>query len=158
MISVFVTPLFYVLAMGVLLGGFIDGRPRQLEGATSYLAFVVPGLVAAHAMQIAVGETTYPVMGVIKWQRTFYAKLATPLAARDLVTRTWSSCIFRRRVRVRGLHAGAGAVRRLRVLVGADPRLRSSQVLVGMAFAALVFASACGSSPRRASACSSGSA
>ena len=55
--------------MGVLLGGFIEGDPDQLEGATSYLAFVVPGLVAAHAMQTAVGETTYPVMGMIKWQQ-----------------------------------------------------------------------------------------
>ena len=49
--------------MGVLLGGFIDADPDRLEGATSYLAFVVPGLIAAHAMQTAVGETTYPVMG-----------------------------------------------------------------------------------------------
>ena len=60
---------FYVLAMGVLLGGFIEGDPAELEGATSYLAFVVPGLVAAHAMQTAVGETTYPVMGMIKWHK-----------------------------------------------------------------------------------------
>ena len=59
----FVSPLFYVVAMGVLLGGFIEGDPAKLEGATSYLAFIVPGLVAAHAMAIAVGETTYPVMG-----------------------------------------------------------------------------------------------
>ena len=61
-ISSFVAPLFYVVAMGVLLGGFIEGDPAELEGATSYLAFLVPGLVAAHAMQTAVGETTYPVM------------------------------------------------------------------------------------------------
>ena len=56
----FATPLFYVVAMGVLLGGFIDGDPERLEGATSYLAFVVPGLVAAHAMTIAVSESTTP--------------------------------------------------------------------------------------------------
>ena len=59
--------------------------PDQLEGATSYLAFVVPGLVASHAMQTAVGEITYPVMGMIKWQRVYYSMLATPLAVRDLV-------------------------------------------------------------------------
>ena len=64
-ISSFVAPLFYVVGMGVLLGGFIEGDPDKLEGATSYLAFVVPGLIAAHAMQTAVGETTYPVMGMI---------------------------------------------------------------------------------------------
>ena len=84
-ISSFVAPLFYVLAMGVLLGGFIEGDPAELEGATSYLAFLVPGLVAAHAMQTAVGETTYPVMGMIKWQRIYDSMLATPLQVRDLV-------------------------------------------------------------------------
>ncbi len=84
-VSSFLTPLLYVVAMGVLLGGFIDGDPDTLEGATSYLGFVVPGLVASHAMTIAVSESTYPVMGAIKWHRTFYAQLATPLAVRDLV-------------------------------------------------------------------------
>lgn len=84
-ISSFVAPLFYVVAMGVLLGGFIEGDPDQLEGATSYLAFVVPGLIAAHAMQTAVGETTYPVMGMIKWQRIYDSMLATPLRVPDVV-------------------------------------------------------------------------
>ncbi|WP_185996288.1 ABC transporter permease [Nocardioides campestrisoli] len=84
-IASFVAPLFYVVAMGVLLGGFIQADPDRLEGATSYLAFVVPGLVAAHAMQVAVDETTYPVMGGIKWGKTYWAQLATPLQVRDIV-------------------------------------------------------------------------
>ncbi len=42
-ISSFLAPLLYILAMGVLLGGFIKGDPAKLEGATSYLAFVAPG-------------------------------------------------------------------------------------------------------------------
>ena len=94
-ISSFVAPLFYVVAMGVLLGGFIEGDPAKLEGATSYLAFLVPGLVAAHAMQTAVFETTYPVMGMIKWQRVYDSMLATPLQARDLVLGTLGFVIFR---------------------------------------------------------------
>lgn len=84
-ISSFVSPLFYVVGMGVLLGGFIEGDPARLEGATSYLAFIVPGLVAVHAMTQAIGETTYPVMSGIKWQRTYHAQMATPLAVRDIV-------------------------------------------------------------------------
>src|SRR3546814_10514366 len=36
-------------------------------------------------MQLAVGETTYPVMGGIKWHKTYHAQLATPLSARDVV-------------------------------------------------------------------------
>ena len=81
--------------MGVLLGGFIDADPGKLEGATSYLAFVVPGLVASHAMTIAVSESTYPVMGAIKWHKTFYAQLATPLAVRDLVNAFVAFVVFR---------------------------------------------------------------
>lgn len=94
-ISSFVAPLFYVVAMGVLLGGFIDAGAERLEGATSYLAFVVPGLVAAHAMQIAVGETTYPVMGGIKWHKTYLAQLATPLSVRDIVNAHLGFVLFR---------------------------------------------------------------
>jgi len=56
-VTSFVMPLLYVLAMGVLLGGFVRGG-TDLEGAPSYLAFVAPGLVAAQAMQTATGETT----------------------------------------------------------------------------------------------------
>ena len=138
-VNSFVTPLFYVVAMGVLLGGFIDSDPAALEGATSYLAFIVPGLVAAHAMQLAVSETTYPVMGAIKWHKTFYAQLATPLAVRDLVNAFLAFVI----VRV----ASACAVFML-VLAPFGvfetwwgPILAwLSQVLVGTAFATLVFA------------------
>ena len=138
-ISSFVAPLFYVLAMGVLLGGFIEGDPAELEGATSYLAFLVPGLVAAHAMQTAVGETTYPVMGMIKWQRIYDSMLATPLVARDLVLahlafvtfRVASSCaVFMVVVAPFGVFASWwGALLAFGV-----------QVLVGTAFGSLVYA------------------
>ena len=137
-VNSFATPLFYVVAMGVLLGGFIEGDPDRLEGASSYLAFIVPGLVAAHAMTLAVSETTYPVMGAIKWHKTFYAQLATPLAVRDLVNAFLCFVLFR--------VASACAVFML-VLAPFGvfetwwgPVLAwLSQVLVGMAFATLVF-------------------
>ena len=84
-ISSFVVPLLYILAMGVLLGGFIEGDPRELEGATSYLSFVAPGMLAAQSMTTVFGEVTYPVMGMIKWQRVYYGMIATPLSVRDIV-------------------------------------------------------------------------
>lgn len=138
-ISSFVTPVFYVVAMGVLLGGFIEGDPAKLEGATSYLAFVVPGLVAAHAMQTAVGETTYPVMGMIKWHKTYEAMLATPLAVRHLVTAHLLFVLFR-------LATTCGVFMLALVPFGVfatwwGPLLAFlAQVLVGMAFAGLVYA------------------
>jgi lipooligosaccharide transport system permease protein len=54
----------------------VDGVP--------YVAFVAPGVLAANAMQTAVGEATYPVMGAIKWQRQYHAMLAAPLGVADL--------------------------------------------------------------------------
>jgi lipooligosaccharide transport system permease protein len=84
-ISSFVVPLLYILAMGVLLGGFIKDDPTKLEGATSYLAFVAPGMLAAQSMTTVFGEVTYPVMGMIKWQRVYFGMIATPLSVRDIV-------------------------------------------------------------------------
>jgi lipooligosaccharide transport system permease protein len=94
-VTSFASPLFYVLAMGVLLGGFVHVSPDQLEGAPSYLAFIVPGLIAAQAMQTAVFETTYPVMGAIKWHKSFYAQLSTPLESRDLANAFLMFTLFR---------------------------------------------------------------
>jgi lipooligosaccharide transport system permease protein len=93
--SSFVLPLFYLLAMGVLLGGFIDAGSARLDGAPTYLAFVAPGLVAANAMQVVMGETTWPVMGMLKWQRTYYAMTASPLAVVDIVAAQLLYVLFR---------------------------------------------------------------
>ena len=82
--SSFLAPLFYVLAMGVLLGGFIEGDPARLEGATSYLDFIVPGLVAAHAMQTAVADTSYPVFSNFKWNKVYDSMVATPITVRQV--------------------------------------------------------------------------
>ncbi len=137
-VSSFISPIFYVLAMGVLLGGFIDGDPDQLEGATSYLAFIVPGLVAAHAMQTAVSETTYPVMGMIKWQRIYDSMIATPLRIRDIVAAHLLFVLFR-------LATTCGVFMLVLTPFGVfatwwGPVLAYlSQLLVGMAFASLIY-------------------
>ncbi|MBA3781535.1 ABC transporter permease [Nocardioides sp. InS609-2] len=138
-ISSFVSPIFYVLAMGVLLGGFIDGDPEQLEGATSYLAFIVPGLVAAHAMQTAVGEMTYPVMGMIKWQRVYDSMLATPLRVRDLVGAHLLFVLFRLLVTCAVFMLVVAPFGLFETWWGVALAYLG-QVLVGMAFAALTFA------------------
>ncbi|HSE10236.1 MAG TPA: ABC transporter permease [Nocardioidaceae bacterium] len=94
-ISSFITPLLYVAAMGLLLGGFIDEGGAQLEGAPTYLAFIAPGLLAAHVMQTAAGETMWPVMGAIKWNKTYYGMIATPLGIADIVTAHLLFVLFR---------------------------------------------------------------
>lgn len=140
--SSFLSPLLYVLAMGVVLGGFIDGDPDQLEGATSYLAFIVPGLVAAHAMQTAVSESTYPVMSMIKWQRVYDSMLATPLTVPQVVVGHLAFIGVR-------LAATCGVFMLVLAPFGVfatwwGPLVAYlSQILVGMTFASLVYGLTC---------------
>jgi lipooligosaccharide transport system permease protein len=94
-VSSFVNPLFYVLAMGVLLGDYVEGDPGQLEGASSYLVFIAPGLLASQAMQTVFGEVTYPVMGMIKWHKTYFGMTATPLSVREVILGHLGFVLFR---------------------------------------------------------------
>lgn len=94
-ITSFLMPLLYVAAMGMLLGGFIEADPGELEGAANYLAFVAPGLLAGQAMQVVIGEVTWPVMGMVKWQRIAYGMTATPLTAVDVVNAHLGFLVFR---------------------------------------------------------------
>jgi len=125
--------------MGVLLGGFINKGGANLDGAPSYLAFIAPGLVAAQAMQTATGEVTYPVMGMIKWHRTYYGMTATPLGVGDVVSAQLLFVAFR-------VAASCGVF----LVVLAPFGVFSSapgvvvaffvSILVGLAFAAPIFA------------------
>jgi lipooligosaccharide transport system permease protein len=83
-ISSVVTPVVYLLALGVGLGVFVD-RTTDLPDGISYLEFVAPGLMAATAMQLATFESAWPVLGAIKWDRQYHAMLATPLRVRDVM-------------------------------------------------------------------------
>jgi lipooligosaccharide transport system permease protein len=79
-----VSPVVYLLALGVGLGVFVD-RSADLPNGVSYLEFVAPGLMAATAMQISSFEASWPVLSAIKWDRQYHAMLATPLRIRDVI-------------------------------------------------------------------------
>ncbi|HET7280453.1 MAG TPA: ABC transporter permease [Dermatophilaceae bacterium] len=80
----FLSPLLFLLSMGVGLGSLVD-RQAGGVGGTSYLHFVVPAIVATQAMWVANGESTYQVLGYIKWNMGYHAMLATPLAVTDVL-------------------------------------------------------------------------
>ncbi len=85
-VSSFLLPVLYLAAMGVGLGGFIDSPGAQQRlGGVSYLQFVAPGLLAATAMQTAIGESTYPVLGNFKWTKVYLSMVATPLGVPSVV-------------------------------------------------------------------------
>jgi lipooligosaccharide transport system permease protein len=79
-----VNPVFYLGAIGIGLGTLVN-KAHSTPGGVTYLAFVAPGVLAATAMQVATTEASWPVLGSIKWTRSYYAMLATPLGIRDIV-------------------------------------------------------------------------
>ncbi len=86
LVSTFVSPTLYLLAMGVGLGSFVNkGAHTASLGGVSYLQFVAPGLAAAAAALTAASEATFPVMGALKWTRTYFGMLATPLRVGDVL-------------------------------------------------------------------------
>jgi len=85
LVSSFLLPLLYLASMGVGLGSFVDDNGTGALGGVSYLQFIAPGLLASTALQIAVGEATYPVLSGLKWQKFYYSMIATPLRPADVV-------------------------------------------------------------------------
>ncbi|MBW3575931.1 MAG: ABC transporter permease [Actinobacteria bacterium] len=83
--SAFVTPVLFLAALGLGLGGLVDEGGGLVAGLP-YLVFVTPGLLAATAMQTAAGDALWPVMLGTKWARTFHAMVATPLRPSDVYT------------------------------------------------------------------------
>jgi lipooligosaccharide transport system permease protein len=109
----FLNPLFFLLSVGVLLGGLINRNTANLGGLT-YLQFVAPGLLAATAMQIGANESSFPILAGVKWNRTYHAAISTPLRTAELlagvlgwvgVRMTVAASIFA------GIAAAAGAFR-----------------------------------------------
>lgn len=77
-----VTPVLFLGAMGLGLGGLVDDPDRL--GGLDYLGFVAPGLLVASAVQSAAGESLWPVMAGHKWIGTFHAMATTPLRPADV--------------------------------------------------------------------------
>ena len=83
-ISRFLSPLFFLAAMGLGLGSLVDEGAGGV-GGQPYLQFVVPGIVAYQAALLGFGDATYPVLGYLKWNRMYSATLATPLTVTDVL-------------------------------------------------------------------------
>jgi len=139
-VSSFLMPVLYLLAMGVGLGGFIDdGSGQSALGGVRYIEFLAPGLLVATSMQTAVGESTYPVLGGFKWTKVYHSQVATPLSPASVLLANLAYVLFRLTTTCAvfvlvlflfGLMPGAGAA------LGA----LAVALLVGMAYTTPVFA------------------
>lgn len=78
-------PVFFLGAIGFGLGNLVDDGPSGGVAGMRFVTFVAAGILAAQSMQTAVFESTFPVMGSIKWHRHYFAQLATPMGVADVL-------------------------------------------------------------------------
>jgi lipooligosaccharide transport system permease protein len=77
-------PLFYLLSVGVGIGGLVgsvagpDGQP------VPYREFVAPGLLAVSALNGALNDSTFNIFARLKFEKLYDAVLTTPLGPRDV--------------------------------------------------------------------------
>lgn len=89
--SSFLLPTLTVLGFGVGVGAYID----QGVGGVSYLEWIVGGLLASTALQVAIGESTWPVYGNLQWTKIYFAQNAAPLRVGDVVAGQLAFVLFR---------------------------------------------------------------
>lgn len=74
--SSLLTPVLYLVAMGVGLGTLVDAGSGGVAGVP-YLTFVAPGLLVSTVVMSAGSEMTFPVMDGFKWSKLYFARAAT---------------------------------------------------------------------------------
>src|SRR5450755_5026272 len=82
--SGFFEPLFYLLSIGVGLGGLVGRVTGPSGNLVSFTSFVAPALLATSSMNGAVFDSTFNVFFRLKYAKTYDAALATPMRAGDI--------------------------------------------------------------------------
>ena len=82
-LSSFVLPVLFMVGMGVSVGHYVNQAGSL--GPVRYLDYVLPGMIASTAMQVAFGESSWPIMGRFVWMRTYHGMVAAPLRIADIV-------------------------------------------------------------------------
>ncbi|WP_271222247.1 ABC transporter permease [Streptosporangium carneum] len=107
--SAVVLPVLFLVSIGVGVGRHVGE-----VGGVGYLAWIAPGVMASTAFQVAVGESTYTVLGGFKWGRGYHAMRAAPVEVRDMVAGWLLYVLFRVEVAVvvfLGVTGAFGALR-----------------------------------------------
>jgi lipooligosaccharide transport system permease protein len=89
--SSFFLPLLTVLSFGVGVGAYVD----QGVGGASYLDWIIPGLIASTAFQVAIAESSWTVLGNFEWIKTYQAQAAAPLRTADILGGHLAFVLFR---------------------------------------------------------------
>jgi lipooligosaccharide transport system permease protein len=77
-------PLFYLLSVGVGIGGLIGNVTGPTGQPVPYRVFVAPGLLAVSALNGALNDSTFNVYVRLKFDKLYDAVLATPIGAGEI--------------------------------------------------------------------------
>jgi lipooligosaccharide transport system permease protein len=77
-------PIFYLIGIGLGLGGFIPPLTLPDGREVSYLTYVAPALVATAAMNGAVFETIFNIFFKLNYAKTYEGVLATPMGIAEI--------------------------------------------------------------------------
>jgi lipooligosaccharide transport system permease protein len=134
-LSSFVLPVLFVIGFGFSVGGLVNASGRLGE---SYLQFIAPGMIAATAMQVAFGESCWPVLARFEWMRLYDSMISAPLRVGNILAGEMVFLTFRvvtTSAVFLGVTAAFGAIRSWWGLL-----VPLIAVLVGLAFAAPMYA------------------
>jgi lipooligosaccharide transport system permease protein len=91
-VSGFFEPFFYLLSIGVGIGGLVGDVVTDTGTALTYTQFVAPALLASSAMNGAVYDAVHNLYFKLRYSKLYDAVLATPLSAPDAAVgeTTWA--------------------------------------------------------------------
>ena len=84
LVSGFFEPLFYLLSIGIGIGGLVGTVPGPDGRPIPYELFIAPALLATSAMNGAIYDSTFNVFFKLNYEKTYDAVLATPLGVGDV--------------------------------------------------------------------------
>lgn len=90
-LSSFLLPLLTMLGFGVGVGAYVD----EGIGGVRYLDYIVPGLIASTALQVAIADSSWPVLGNFAWIKIYFAQAAAPLRVADILGGHLAFVLFR---------------------------------------------------------------
>ena len=82
-VSGFFEPFFYLLSIGVGIGGLVGNVVTDTGTSLTYQQFVAPALLASSAMNGAVYDAVHNLYFKLRYSKLYDAVLATPLSAPD---------------------------------------------------------------------------
>ncbi len=84
LLSGFFEPLFYLLSVGVGIGGLVGQVTGPGGHPVKYAAFVAPALLATSSMNGAIFDSTFNIFFRLKYDKLYDSVLATPMRPGDI--------------------------------------------------------------------------